>query len=143
MTDRHAGRGVHVFFVGSHEQEWVDDPTCLRPGRIWVAGRWHTRPLPPSLPKGLLRKPGAATQHKPKQQQAPQQQQQQQQQAKKQQQAQRAASHDENDESAMVLVRRSARERESRIVMVGGCRVLRVCAVNAVQCAAVALAHRG
>ncbi|PRW60864.1 SNF2 super family [Chlorella sorokiniana] len=129
IIDRHAGRGAHAFFVGSHEQEWVDDPTCLRPGRIWVAGRWHTRPLPPSLPKGLLRKPAVAVQQKPKQQQAQQQQAQQaQQQAqpKKQAQAQRAASHDENDESATVLVRRSARERESRIVMVDGKPVLKM-----------------
>ncbi len=124
MTDRHAACGVNVFFVGSHEQEWVEDPSCLRPGRIWVAGRWHARPLPPSLPKGLLRKPAAAAQQKPKQQQVQQQQQAQQMQQpakKQQQQAQRATSNDENDESTTVLVRRSARERENRIVMVGGC----------------------
>lgn len=120
VTDRHPGKGLRAYFLGSTEHDWVDDAECVRPGRIYVAGQWHPRPLGPDFPKGLLRHLSTAPQRPPKQQ--PQQQ------AAKGRQAQPASSNDENGggDQATVLVRRSVRERESRIEMVDGKPVLKL-----------------
>jgi hypothetical protein len=166
-ADRCPLRGLEVYLTGSSELRWVDTPAQLRSGMVWVAGQWHARPLPASLPKGVIKKPD------PKQQQGGQQQQQQQQQGGQQQQqggrqqqkegkqqrgkeqvqvqakrggaagkkqaagvavkqeagAKMAAVKQEDgaemapvkqeDGAEMVLVRRSTRDRQSRLEMVG------------------------
>lgn len=100
------------------------DPALLRPGKEWVGGGWRDRE-PPPVPGHLLRRapPAAApppplppakrpvgrprsTQHA--------------------QQAQRDQSPNENKEGEGVLVRRSQRERQERVVMVraaAGCDI--------------------
>ena len=51
---RDPARGLLVYYTGSAEKAWVDAPARLRPGRLWAAGAWHPRPLPPNLPKQVL-----------------------------------------------------------------------------------------
>ncbi|KAL4421455.1 hypothetical protein ABPG75_010746 [Micractinium tetrahymenae] len=60
VCDRDAKQGLHVYFTGSAERGWVADPACIRRGKLFVAGHWHPRPLPPGLPKNLLRNAAAA-----------------------------------------------------------------------------------
>ena len=124
VLGRRPSTGLRVYFLGSEEVEWVGDAACLRPGKVFVGGAWHPRSVA-QLPKHLERELRLAQQPQRQQHQAPKQQQQQQQQPRQQQpakaaggKARPASSNDENDDAATVLVRRSARERESRIVMV-------------------------
>ena len=140
VTDRHPAKGLRVVFLGSSEAGWMDAPGRLRPGRIYVAGRWHPRPLPP-LPKALVQHL-AAKQRPPQQQQQVKQEQQlgQQQQVKQEPQEQQpqpkaedgcehhGAAHGGSEHSSqrMVMVRRSARARESRVAIVDGKPVLKL-----------------
>ena len=124
VCDRSATQGLQLYLAGSQEQMWVGEPTRLRPGKVYVAGQWRDRPLP-RLPKGLVRRPAATPQ---------QAQQQQQQQAAAKPAAKggaapasaavgkpgsgAAAAAGSDEFATTVLVRRSAREKESRVIMV-------------------------
>ena len=124
VCDRSTTKGLQLYLTGSQEQMRVKEPSRLRPGKIYVAGQWRDRPLP-RLPKGLVRMPAAA----------PQQAQQQQAQAAAKPAAKGsaaptaaaaagkrgsgpAAAAGSDEFTTTVLVRRSAREKESRVTMV-------------------------
>lgn len=129
VCDRCTQQGLRVYFTGTGERNWVDSPAAIRHGKIYVAGQWHPRPLPANLPKNLVRPQGAAaaaptSAQQPKARGRPAT-------APKSAKAAAAAgmlspsvSNDENAEQ--LLVRRSARERESRITMVDGKPVLKL-----------------
>lgn len=53
-------QGLNVYFTGSRERDWVADPRRIRRGKLFVAGQWHPRPVPDGMPKNLVRPAAAA-----------------------------------------------------------------------------------
>jgi hypothetical protein len=130
VCDSCPARGLSVYFLGAPERRWVSDPQLLRPGKLWAAGGWHPRLLPP-LPGNLVRRPPPAARQPPARQQAAAAPKPQPDAAAKRagpakpsaaaaakQNPKVKAEPVENDDKETVLVRRSARERQSRLTLV-------------------------